>query len=49
MASENISFLLKNVDMSFKKRTYGSPTYQFYSYATCEKLSKADAKATKNE
>jgi len=26
MSSENISFLMKNVDMYFKKRAYGSHT-----------------------
>jgi len=26
MSSENITFLMKKVDMYFKKRTYGSPT-----------------------
>jgi len=36
ISSENISFLMKNVDMSyFKKRAYGIPTWQWYSYATC--------------
>jgi len=33
----------------FKKRTYGSPTYQCNSYVTCANLSKADAKSTSNE
>jgi len=34
---------MKNVDMYFEKRTYGSRTKQCYSYATCASLSKADA------
>jgi len=49
MSSEIISFLMKKVDMYSKKRTYGSPTCQCYSYATCANLSKADAKSTSNE
>jgi len=40
---------MKKVDMQSKKRTYGSPTQQCYSYATCANLSKADAKSTRNE
>ena len=49
MSSENISFLMKKVDMYFKKKVYGSHTQQCYSYATCANLSKADAKSSSNE
>jgi len=45
---ENISFLMKKVDMYFK-RAYSSHTWQCYSYGTCENLSKADAKSSRNE
>jgi len=40
---------MKKVDMYFKKRAYGSHTYQCYSCATCANLSKADAKFTRKE
>jgi len=32
-----------------KKRTYGSPTEQGFSYATCANLSTADPKSISNE
>jgi len=40
---------MKKVDMYFKKRAYGSHTQHCYSYATCENLSTADAKSSRNE
>jgi len=32
-----------------KQRTYGNPTEQRISYATCANLSQADSKSTSNE
>jgi len=40
---------MKKVDMYSKQTTYGSPTEQCYSYATCANLSNADGKSTSNE
>jgi len=36
MSSENILFLMKNVDMHFKKRAYGSHTAMLLMYDLCK-------------